>query len=214
MNKNLLILGAGQYGTVAKEIAESMNCFEKIDFLDDTYGLGEIEGNYHEQSVGKLADLDKFAESYTYAICAIGNAELRQKLTAQITENGYRIPILVSPQAYVSKSAQLRNGDIIEPFAVVHANAAVGIATFVSAGAVVNHNSFVSDYCHINCNAVVMSGAIVPTGTKTQLCEVIRANPSKFTLEKIVAGGVETTTVTKEKLSITPIGEYSFDDVM
>ena len=33
--KNLLIIGAGQYGVVAKEIAESMKCFEKIDFVDD-----------------------------------------------------------------------------------------------------------------------------------------------------------------------------------
>ncbi len=37
-SKNLLILGAGQYGQIAKEIAESMGCFEKISFLDDCYG--------------------------------------------------------------------------------------------------------------------------------------------------------------------------------
>ena len=214
MNKNLLILGAGQYGTVAKEIAEAIDCFDKIDFLDDTYGLGETEGDYHEQSIGKLSDIDKFTEDYSYAICAIGNAELRQKLTAQIIEKCYRIPVLVSPHAYISKSAQLRYGDIIEPFAVVHANAAIGIATFVSAGAVLNHNSFTSDYCHINCNSVVMSGAIIAPGTKTQPCEVIRTNPSKFTLEKIVTGSLETTTVKKEKLPITPVGDYNFDDVM
>lgn len=214
MNKNLLILGAGQYGTVAKEIAEAMGCFEKIDFLDDTFGLGETEGNYHEQSIGKLAALDEFTDNYTYAICAIGNAELRQKLTMQIVENCYRVPILVSPRAFISKSAQLRYGDIIEPFAVVHANAAVGIATYVSAGAVLNHNSFTSDYCYINCNAVVMSGAIVPPYTKTQPCEVIRANPDKFTLEKIVTGEAETTFVKSEKLPITPVGNYNFDDVM
>ena len=35
MNKNLLILGAGIYGLVAKEIAESMGCFGKIAFVDD-----------------------------------------------------------------------------------------------------------------------------------------------------------------------------------
>ena len=35
MNRDLLIIGAGQYGMVAKEIAESMRCFDKIDFLDD-----------------------------------------------------------------------------------------------------------------------------------------------------------------------------------
>ena len=34
-NQNLLILGAGVYGRVAKEIAESMGVFGKIAFIDD-----------------------------------------------------------------------------------------------------------------------------------------------------------------------------------
>lgn len=36
MNNNLLIVGAGIYGVVAKEITESMGYFEKIAFVDDT----------------------------------------------------------------------------------------------------------------------------------------------------------------------------------
>lgn len=45
MNNNLLILGAGQYGDVAKEMAEAMGCFGKIDFLDDNNELviGKME---------------------------------------------------------------------------------------------------------------------------------------------------------------------------
>lgn len=31
----LLILGAGQYGAVAKEIAESIGIYDAISFLDD-----------------------------------------------------------------------------------------------------------------------------------------------------------------------------------
>ena len=36
-NKNLLILGAGQYGVMAKEIAEAMGAFDRIAFLDDAF---------------------------------------------------------------------------------------------------------------------------------------------------------------------------------
>ena len=39
MNKNLLIIGAGDYGQIAYEIAEAMERFEKIDFLDDNSEL-------------------------------------------------------------------------------------------------------------------------------------------------------------------------------
>ncbi len=35
MNKNLLIIGAGEYGQITYEIAEAMGVFKKIDFLDD-----------------------------------------------------------------------------------------------------------------------------------------------------------------------------------
>ena len=34
MNKKLLIVGTGFYATVAKEIAESMKCFDKIDIVE------------------------------------------------------------------------------------------------------------------------------------------------------------------------------------
>ena len=34
-NKNLLILGAGPYGQVAKEIAEQSEMFETVTLLDD-----------------------------------------------------------------------------------------------------------------------------------------------------------------------------------
>lgn len=117
---NLLILGAGQYGTVAKEIAEEMGCFDKIDFLDDTFGAGETKGDYHEQSIGKLSDLDKFTDSYTYAICAIGNAETRELWTNRITEECYRIPVHSLARTFVRKSAQLRYGDIIEPMSNIY----------------------------------------------------------------------------------------------
>lgn len=209
MNKNLLILGAGQYGTVVKEIAKSMECFEKIDFLDDTFGLGETEGNFHELSIGKLSDCEKFLSDYSYAIVAIGYSETRKKWTKKLLEEGYKIPVLVSPKAFVGNTAQLRYGVVVEPMAVVHDYVAVGIGTLISTGAVVNHNSFVADYCHIDNNAVVMRGALVPSMTYVEPLEIVRKVPSKFTIDK--DGEIK-----KEDISTrTPIGNgYNFDDVM
>lgn len=171
MNKNLLILGAGQYGTVAKEIAQSMNFFEKISFLDDSFG--EDNPNYHEESIGKFDDAEQFSTDYSYAIVAIGNPKIRRNFTKKIEEYGYTVPILVSPRAYVSPSAQLAKGCIVEPLAGVHANAVIGTGTIVSMGAVVNHNSMVMNYCHINCGAIVMSGAVVESGTKVDAGKIV-----------------------------------------
>lgn len=174
MNKNLLILGAGQYGTVVKEIAKSMGCFDKIDFLDDSFEMGETEGNYHEKPIGKPSDFENFITDYSYAIVAIGNSEIRKMWTEKLIEACYKIPIIVSPKAFVGNTAQLRYGVVVEPMAVVHENVAIGIGTYISAGAVVNHNSFVADYCHIDNNAVVMRGALVPSMTYVEPLKILK----------------------------------------
>lgn len=171
-NNNLLILGAGQYGTVVKEIAQQLGCFEKTDFLDDN--CMQENSAYHENVVGKIGNFKRLAGKYTYAIVAIGNSELRRTLTGKLKEEGYKIPVLVSPKAYVSPSAKLCEGCIVEPFAGVNANAVVGAGTIISMGAIVNHNCTVMDYCHIDCGAIVESGAFVESGRKVEGGSVVK----------------------------------------
>ena len=170
-NRNLLILGAGQYGTVVREIAEELGFFQKISFLDDCHG--KTNSNYHEETIGSMQDYNKFKEEYAYAIPAIGNAGFRMNLFDQLENAGFEIPVLVSPRAYVSLSADLGKGVVIEPLAGVHANAVIGKGSYISMGATVNHNAVIAEGCHIDNNAVVMSGAKVLKGTTTEPCAVI-----------------------------------------
>ena len=159
--KNLLILGAGQYGYVAKEIAESMGCFEKIDFLDDRA----------EFAVGKVQDYQRFAGTYGCAVIAIGNPQIRLPLFEKIQSN-FEMVSLVSPLSYVSSGARIGRGCVIEPMAVVHPNALVSDCCIISAGAVVNHNSVLQEGCHVDCNAAVAANAVVPSGVKIPSCTV------------------------------------------
>ncbi len=183
MNKNLLILGAGMFGTVVKEIALEKGVFEKIDFLDDTFDKGEFEGNYHEQSIGKLCDYEKLVVDYSHAIVSIGEPEIRMEWTKKLLEAGYNIPTIVSNRAYVSTSSQLGRGVVVSPMVAINANSHIGEGAFVLAGAVIDHNTFVADYCNLQCGTVVMPGALLPNFTKTQPNEVVRKTPFSFTLE-------------------------------
>ena len=164
MNNNLLILGAGQYGQVAKEIAEAMGCFDKIDFLDDG----------KECAIGKLSDYKEFVNSYSYAIVAIGNPKLRIDWITLLEKAGCKIAILVHPKAYVSPSAQIMKGSIIESMAVVNTECLISAGCIISAGAVVNHNSICSDGVHIDCNATVPGNSNVPMKTKVNCGTVYR----------------------------------------
>ena len=160
--KNLLILGMGQYGIVAKEVAEESGQFEKIAFLDDN----------NPEAVGKLSEGGKFVREYTQAFAAVGNPELRAALLKRAEEGGFEIVTLVSPRAYVSRSAESGKGCIVEPMAVVNAAVKLKAGVFVCAGSVVNHNAEVGAMCQIDCNATVAASAKVPDGTKVGLGEV------------------------------------------
>ena len=145
----LLILGAGEYGQLVKELAQ--NKYATIDFLDDNLSV----------AIGKFGEYKKFVGEYE-AIVAIGNNEARLAWIEKLVEVGFVIPTLISPQAFVSPSAKIEMGCIIEPMAVINTNGKVEKGTIVSAGAVVNHNAVVKQGCHIDCNAVVGADAIVP----------------------------------------------------
>ena len=169
-NKNLLILGAGQYGQMAAEIAQEMGIFAKIAVFDDSVLACQPEQATRVE--GSLADLPKFAADYRYGFVAIGNPALRRKLTELLLQNNITQATLVHPTAYVSPSAKLELGCCIEPNATVQTGAILKTASFIASGAVVRHNAIVGEYCHVDCNAVVESIANLPEGTKVPCCSI------------------------------------------
>lgn len=171
MNKNLLIIGAGVYGVVAKEIAESMGCFEKIAFVDDKRTMTPNE----EVVIGTTKDIGEFVIDYNNVIVAIGNPEVRlailQKLEEEVPCN---VVTLLSPKAYVAPSATIMKGCIVEPMAVIQSGSVLTTGCIVSAGAVVNHASMLCDGVHIDCNATVAGNTLVPEETKVNSGTVFR----------------------------------------
>ncbi len=160
---NLLIVGAGGYGHVAQQVAETVGKYEKISFLDDM----------NSEAIGKFDDYMKFKDEYQCAFVALGNNNLRREWFDKLRAAGYSLEILVSPMAYVSRTAKLGEGTIVEPMAVVNSASTVGCGTLVCAGAVINHNSIVGDFCHIDCSSVVGVGAVVDDNTKVKYNQIV-----------------------------------------
>lgn len=160
---NLLILGAGQYGMVAKEIAESMGTFSDIAFLDDNNPI----------AIGKLNEYAYFINEYDSAVIALGDAKMRLELLTELENCGFEIPVLMHKNAYVSPSAIIGKGSIIEPMAVIHTDVKIGAGCIISAGTIVNHNAVVSDGCHLNCGTIVGARANVNVMTKSDYGQII-----------------------------------------
>lgn len=142
---------------VAKEIAASTKLFEKNAFLDDNNPV----------AIGKLSDYKDFAEEYDCAIVAIGNAEIRLRLIDELESTGCEVVTLIHDKAYVSPSAKIGKGSIIEPMAVIQTDVKVGTGCIISAGAILNHNSVIEAGCHIDCGTIIGARALVKAKTKT-----------------------------------------------
>ena len=158
---NLLIIGAGQFGQVTKEIALSLNKFNKIDFLDDN----------SELAIDKVDNYKDHTDDYNYAIVAIGNPKVRNELLNKI-KNCYKIDSLISPKAYVSESSIIGDGSIIEPTAFINANTEIGEGCIICAGSIINHNSKIGNYSHINCGAIIKSNSTIDEETKVDYGEI------------------------------------------
>mgnify|MGYP002870055925 FL=1 len=159
---NLLIIGAGQYGIMIKELARALNIYDRIDFLDDN----------SDEAIGKISEYTEFVKEYPCALVAIGNADIRLNCSDKLKAAGYKIESFISPKAFVSPSAKIAEGCVIEPMAAVSTSVEIGRCTIISSGAVVNHNSTIGEGCHINCNATICSNSNVPEKTKLDCGEV------------------------------------------
>lgn len=161
-DNNLIIVGAGVYSLVVKEIAESMGCFDNIAFADDNSATTQSG----ETVLCKICDIDKYRDKYSNVIVAIGRPDDRLSLLARLRGAGFTIATVISPKAYISPSARVMEGSVIEPFAVVHAGVAIEEGCIISAGAVVNHMSVCERGVHVDCNATVAGNKTVPQNTK------------------------------------------------
>ena len=150
----LIILGAGQYGHLVKEIAETLGY--SVKFLDDNYNAdNNIDG-----------PLSSWHNYDSFFFVAIGDSNIRLKWLNTLQADGKKIATLVSKNAFISPSAKIGIGTIIEPFAVVSTGSVVGNGVFICAGAIINHNSSIGDGCHIDVNSTVSAISIVPACIK------------------------------------------------
>lgn len=162
----LLILGAGQYGQVIAEIAALTGEYATIDFLDDKSAL----------AIGKLDDYPRFSSTHTHALVSIGNPEIRGKYLTKLQNAGFQIPVLIHPQAYVSASAVLKAGTVVEAMSAVNTRAEIGCGTFLCLGSTVNHDAVVGDFCTLQCGSVVCSNAELPNNTVLDYNSVKKKN--------------------------------------
>ncbi len=149
--KKLLIIGASGHGKVIADLAEQTHQYEEINFLDDnkllhgnTFAKGKVIGKT------QLArELIKEYEIFT----AIGNAEIREKITEELLECGAEIPVLIHPFSSIADDVIIGVGTAVMAGAVINAGSRIGKGVIINTCASVDHDNEISDYVHVSVGA-------------------------------------------------------------
>lgn len=144
---NLLILGAGSHGREVRELAQRLNVFRRIAFLDDGPAKAGV--------LGPCAALERWVGEYPVAIPAVGNRTLRMRWLGELARAGFVLPVLVHPDATVSPSAALGYGTVVCARAAVGSGAVIGTGCIIASAATIERNAVLPDGAHVDCGQVV-----------------------------------------------------------
>lgn len=153
---NLLILGAGSHGQEVRELAQRLNVFRRIAFLDDNPA--------REGVLGPCSALERWVEEYPAAIPAVADDALRMRWLRELGEAGFVLPVLVHPNASVSPSAALGYGTVICAQAAVGSGAELGPGCIVSSAATIQRYVVLPPGTHVNCGQVVWETPLPAAG--------------------------------------------------
>ena len=156
--KRLLILGAGGYGRTVADVAQQLDRYDRIAFLDNL----QIGGNI----LGKCDDYRRFIGEFEEIYPAFGNNELRVRWLNRFLSEGITVPTLVHSRAYVSPKAKLGVGVVILPMAVVNTGVTVQNGCIINIGALIDHDCVLEEGVHLAPGAIVKAENRIRAGSK------------------------------------------------
>ncbi|MGY0399602.1 MAG: acetyltransferase [Ostreibacterium sp.] len=162
---DLILIGGGGHCCSVIDVIEQEQRFRIAGIVDKEIKAGEKIMGY--EVIGDDSCLSDLASQYQYAMITIGHlgfANVRVKLFELLTKSGFTLPTIISPRAYVARTAILGEGTIIMHDALINANATIGRNCIVNTKALIEHDATIGDHCHVSTAAVVNGEVIVEAG--------------------------------------------------
>ncbi len=155
----LLIVGAGGHGKIVADLARNLRRWDRIAFLDDRFPGSTTVSEW--EIIGKISDANKHMAEFYEAVVAIGVNSVRLELLKKLLSEGFRFPVLIHPDATVSRSASLGAGTVVCVQSAVDIDTHLGMGTIINAGATIAHDCTLGDGVHVSPGGRVSGGVTV-----------------------------------------------------
>lgn len=164
-SKSVIIIGATGLGKVAYDIFNS-NSVVVYCFLDDDKKLHDTEiGDVSVMGSSDNMDLLKLIGDTCNVFIASDEDTYRKNVVKRIKEGLSVSPVnALHAQSYVSETAEIGFGNLINSGASVNSFAKIGSHNIINSGVIVDYEASVGDYVQIGTGSIINSGVTIEEG--------------------------------------------------
>jgi len=166
MQKEIILIGGGGHCSSCIDVIEAEGKYKILGILDLPELVGSKIMDY--EIIGTDDEIKKYAgivDGFLITVGQIKSYEKRRKLFELVKSYGGKLPLIISPHAYVSKSAKISEGTIVMHHALVNINAKVGVNCIINSKALIEHDAQIGNHCHISTGSIINGGVSVGDGT-------------------------------------------------
>lgn len=149
MKEKLVIIGASGHGKVIADIAQETKAYKEIMFLDDDTSKTTC---LDFPIVGTSKDISLYTCCADF-IVAIGNANVRAKITKELKEKKASLATLIHPKAVVSKYITIGEGSVVMAGAIINPDVKIGKGCIVNTACSIDHDCMIEDFVHVSVGA-------------------------------------------------------------
>ena len=164
--KELILVGGGGHCKSCVDVIEQEGTYRISGIVDVQEKLHHKILDY--QIIASDVDLPRLVNEYENFLITLGQikrSDKRIQLFEKIKDLGGKLPVIVSPLAYVSRHSRIEEGTIIMHHALVNAGATIGKNCIINTKALVEHDAVIENHCHIATDAVINGGVRIGSET-------------------------------------------------
>lgn len=175
--KKIILVGAGGHAASCIDVIRLEKKFKIVGLVDNKKNVGESFMGL--KILGNDKDLQKLKKLANYAFVSVGQVSvnsIRKKIYLKLVRLGFKIPKILSPLSYISKSATIEDGSIVHHGVIVNALSKIGKNCIINSKSLIEHGVKIGDHSHVATCCVINGNTEIGAESFLGSNSVIRNN--------------------------------------
>jgi len=162
----IILIGAGGHARSCIDVIEASGKYKIAGLIEKN--KSNLKENLNYPIIGADDDLERLRTKYSFALVTIGqikSPQKRIKLFSLLRRLDFKLPIIISPKAYISKYSNIGQGTILMHNSIINANTIIGENCIINNKVLIEHDVVVGNHCHVSTGAIINGNVSVGNQT-------------------------------------------------